>query len=164
MNRRRTAQSAFLNLRTSIVVLVCALAGYSVLNATLLGFFGPQASLKVSGRTLSFAERVSYQRAIEEVYWRHRIWPENHPDQKPPLDSGMSQAQVEKKVADYLRKSQALQDYWQRPITADGGRYNANTDSWTATSITNVPSPRAYHTAVWTGSEMVVWVELTPLD
>jgi len=119
MNRRRTAQSAFLNLRTSIVVLVCALAGYSVLNATLLGFFGPQASLKVSGRTLSFAERVSYQRAIEEVYWRHRIWPENHPDQKPPLDSGMSQAQVEKKVADYLRKSQALQDYWQRPITAE---------------------------------------------
>lgn len=30
-----------------------------------------------------------------------------------------SQAQLEKKVADYLRKSQALQDYWQRPITAD---------------------------------------------
>lgn len=24
---------------------------------------------------LSFAEGVSYQRAIEEVYWRHRIWP-----------------------------------------------------------------------------------------
>src|SRR4029077_11715258 len=25
----------------------------------------------------------------------------------------------EKKVADYLRKSQALEDYWQRPITAE---------------------------------------------
>jgi len=23
--------------------------------------------------TLSFAERVAYQRAIEDVYWRHRI-------------------------------------------------------------------------------------------
>src|SRR6266853_3451913 len=25
-------------------------------------------------RTLTFADRVAYQRAIEEVYWRHRIW------------------------------------------------------------------------------------------
>ena len=31
----------------------------------------------------------------------------------------MSQAQLEKKVTDYLRKSQALKDYWQRPITAE---------------------------------------------
>jgi hypothetical protein len=31
----------------------------------------------------------------------------------------MSQAQLEKKVRDYLRNSQALADYWQRPITAD---------------------------------------------
>jgi hypothetical protein len=31
----------------------------------------------------------------------------------------MSQSQLEKKVADYLRKSQALEDYWQRPITPD---------------------------------------------
>ena len=31
----------------------------------------------------------------------------------------MPRAQVEKKVADYLRKSQALEDQWQRPITAE---------------------------------------------
>jgi hypothetical protein len=31
----------------------------------------------------------------------------------------MSEAQLEKKVADYLRKSQALEDYWQRPLTAE---------------------------------------------
>ena len=31
----------------------------------------------------------------------------------------MSQAQLEKRVSDYLRKSQALEDYWQRPITAE---------------------------------------------
>src|SRR2546421_7212952 len=73
-------------------------------------------------RTLTFAQRVAYQRAIEDVYWRHRIWPRNRgerPDAKPPLDAVMSQAQLEKKVADYLRKSQALADYWQRPITAE---------------------------------------------
>ena len=38
-----------------------------------------------------------------------------------------------------------------------GGRYNPNTDSWTATSTTNAPSSRVPHTAVWTGSEMIVW-------
>ena len=31
----------------------------------------------------------------------------------------MSQAQLEKKVEDYLRNSQALEDYWQRPLTAE---------------------------------------------
>src|SRR5437899_6766205 len=70
-------------------------------------------------RTLSFAERVAYQRAIEGVYWRHRIWPRERPDPKPSLDAVMSQAQLENKVEDYLRKSQALEDYWQRPITAE---------------------------------------------
>src|SRR4029077_3132029 len=41
------------------------------------------------------------------------------PDPKPSLDAVMTQAQLEKKVADYLRNSQALEDYWQRPITAE---------------------------------------------
>jgi hypothetical protein len=30
-------------------------------------------------------------------------------------------------------------------------------DTWTATSTTNAPSARESHTAVWTGSEMIVW-------
>src|SRR5919197_425494 len=79
------------------------------------------AAVKVSrqGTTLTFADRVAYQRAIEEVYWQHRIWPEANPHPKPPLDKVMSQAQIEKKVEDYLRNSQALKDYWQRPITPD---------------------------------------------
>src|SRR4029453_1015861 len=38
-----------------------------------------------------------------------------------------------------------------------GGRYNPNTNSWTATSTTNAPTARSGHTAVWTGSEMIVW-------
>src|SRR5207253_2884267 len=72
-----------------------------------------------SQRTLTFEERVAHQRAIEEVYWSHRIWPEERPDAKPSLDAVMSQAHLEGKVADYLRNSQALEDYWQRPITAE---------------------------------------------
>src|SRR5207249_3442542 len=70
-------------------------------------------------RTLSFADRVAYQRAIEEVYWQHRIWPKEQSGPKPPLEKMMSQAEIEKKVEDYLRNSQALEDYWRRPITPD---------------------------------------------
>src|SRR5215470_20018625 len=61
-----------------------------------------------SARTLSIAERVSYQQAVEEVYWRHRIWPKERPDTKPVLEAVMSKAQLETKVRDYLRKSQLL--------------------------------------------------------
>ena len=68
-------------------------------------------------RQLSFEERVAYQRAIEEVYWRGRIWPADNPQPKPALDAVMPPSEIEAKVADYLRKSQALEDHWQRPIT-----------------------------------------------
>jgi hypothetical protein len=47
------------------------------------------------------------------------MWPKERPDPKPSLEAVMSQAQLEKKVEDYLRKSQALEDYWQRPLTAE---------------------------------------------
>ena len=253
MKRKDTAQSAsvrrsldeggFLNLRASIAVLLCALAGCSVLSATLLGFFRPEASSKFSQRPLSFSERVAYQRAIEDVYWRHRIWPKERRDPKPSLDSVMSQAQMETKVGDYLRDSQALEADWHRPITAeqlqaeldrmaqhtnqpevlrevfaalgndpfviaeclarpvlaegllrnihddyqeplDSRRRSAENqkrkpvaavtgsytlpiistgpngcvdDTWTATSTTSAPAGRSSHTAVWTGSEMIVW-------
>ena len=38
-----------------------------------------------------------------------------------------------------------------------GGKYNPGTDSWTATDITRAPAGRTAHSAVWTGSEMIVW-------
>src|SRR5580765_7814389 len=79
----------------------------------------PGAPTELSQRTLSFEERVAYQRAIEELYWRHRIWPKQRPDPKPSLDAVMSQTQIEKKVEDYLRDSEMLEDYWQRPISAE---------------------------------------------
>src|SRR5205085_832769 len=234
---------------------LCA-AACSVGTGTLLAFLGAEGPSNVSQRTLTFAERVAYQSAIEDVYWRHRIWPDTNPGPKPPLDKVMSQAQIEKKVEDYLRDSQALEDYWQRPITRDqlqaemermashtkqpevlqelfeafgndpfviaeclarpvlaerlangdpvtagvvatplrgvarnvpqargySERHSAQLtvtmaavssanytlpviagpsggciDPWGATSTVNAPTARAYHTAVWTGSEMIVW-------
>jgi hypothetical protein len=67
---------------------------------------------------LTLADRVAYQRAIEEVYWRHRIWPKERPDPKPSLDEVMPSAQLEKKVADYLGKSQLATNQRGSPITA----------------------------------------------
>ncbi len=93
-----------------------------MITGTLLAFFHPEAPTKAShpaAAGLTFAERVAYQRAIEEVYWQHRIWPKENSKPKPSLDEVMSAAQIEKKVEDYLRESQALEDYWQRPITPD---------------------------------------------
>src|SRR5436190_10302455 len=68
-------------------------------------------------RTLTFSDRVAYQYAIEEVYWRHRIWPKENTQPKPPLDEVMSPAEIQKKVEDYLRDSQLLENQWQRPIS-----------------------------------------------
>jgi hypothetical protein len=196
-------------------------------------------------RAFSCAERVAFQRAIEEVYWRHRIWPKENSEPKPSLDVVMPQARLEKKVADYLRDSLVLEDYWQKPITAEQLQaemdrmardtnqpevlrelfealgndpavvaeclarptlaerliadlsaqnqtrhvesprtcevrtisvatmfgqvfYTLPTiadvdgppcidDTWIATSTTNAPDARYRHTAVWTGSEMIIW-------
>src|SRR5882757_397634 len=215
--------------KSESVSLVCALACL-VATGTALPFLRSETAAKVSQRTLTFAERVAYQRAIEDVYWRHRIWPKERPNPKPPLEALMSQAELEKKVHNYLRKSRVLKDHWQRPITAEQlqaemERMAHNTkqpevlrelfsalennpfviaeclarpivaerllakaampqvpvamsarsvnytlpgippapsiactdDTWTATSTTNAPAARSAHTAVWTGSEMIVW-------
>ncbi len=40
---------------------------------------------------------------------------------------------------------------------SSGGRYDPATDTWTPTSSLGTPSSRFGHTAVWTGSGMVVW-------
>jgi len=38
-----------------------------------------------------------------------------------------------------------------------GGRYNPSADSWTATGTATAPAGRDAHTAIWSGSEMIVW-------
>src|SRR5437899_3715144 len=38
-----------------------------------------------------------------------------------------------------------------------GERFNPTTNTWTGTSIANAPAGRYIATAVWTGSEMIVW-------
>ena len=38
-----------------------------------------------------------------------------------------------------------------------GGQYDPDTDTWTPTTTVGAPAVRKEHTAVWTGSEMIVW-------
>src|SRR5436190_11741416 len=120
-----TSQSAFFHPPVLITGLLCTsitcflVTATSTATASKLAVLRREAPENASQRTLSFAERVSYQRAIEDVYWRHRIWPKENPNPKPSLDAVMSQPQLEKKVADYLRSSQVLEDHWHRPLTAE---------------------------------------------
>lgn len=118
MKKKGTTQSGSF----TVQLVLCSAAVCSLITGTPLAFFHPETPAKGSHRAvagLTFAERVAYQRAIEEVYWRHRIWPTSNASAKPPLDKVMSQAEIAKKVEDYLRDAQALEDYWQRPITPD---------------------------------------------
>ncbi len=237
MKKSTTSESGSFSPRLLVAILLCMGVACSMVSATLsttagkVSFLRSEATAKASQRTLSFAERVSYQRAIEDVYWRHRIWPKENPYPKPSLDTVMTQAQLEDKVADYLGKSRALQDKRQQPITANqlqdemdrmaqdtkqpevlhelfealgndpfviaeclarpmlaerllaseqltqtsrsheqvvtaSGNYTlpfisdagaCSDNIWTATSTINAPGARAFHTAVWTGVEMIVW-------
>src|SRR6266436_374651 len=243
MHKQFLSHSIFVNLRRLAILLFCGVT-CSMLTGTLLGFLSPESASNSSVRTLTFAERVEYQRAIEDVYWRHRIWPKENPDPKPALNKVMSQTQLEKKVEDYLYDSQVLEDNRQRPLTAqqlqaemdrmaqhtrqpevlnelfealgndpfviaeclarpvlserlvadlsaqDKTKLSHSTrtkelsrismaaastnaayalpkvregdspcidGTWAPTSLTNVPSSRDAHTAVWTGTEMIVW-------
>jgi N-acetylneuraminic acid mutarotase len=223
-------------------------------NNTAFGVNGHDSAAPVAASairkvpTLTFSDRVAFQRAIEEVYWRHRIWPKENSRPKPLLDEVMSAEQIEQKVEDYLRDSQALEHYWQKPIApeqlqaemeriaghtkqpevlrelfellgndpfviaeclarpvlterlvaglsahdkdqrfallrtqAAGSKFNITPlgkatyalpeisgpdvcidDTWTPTSLISAPAGRLGHTAVWTGSEMIVWGGFNP--
>lgn len=42
-------------------------------------------------------------------------------------------------------------------VEGDGAAYDPVTDTWRSLSASDAPSPRSLHSAVWTGSEMIVW-------
>ncbi|HEX7955825.1 MAG TPA: hypothetical protein VF508_02725, partial [Pyrinomonadaceae bacterium] len=91
-----------------ILALACLTAG--------LSSFTSQAA---AARTLTLEERVAHQRAVEEVYWRHTVWPSENKGPKPSLDEVMPLAATRAKVEDTLRKSQALAQQWGRPVSPE---------------------------------------------
>jgi N-acetylneuraminic acid mutarotase len=96
-----------------LVALGCAASG--------LAPFTPRSKAQgtAAARTLSFDERVAYQRAVDEVYWRHTVWPEEGPAPKPSFDAVVTREQTAAKVEDVLRKSEALARRWGRPVSPE---------------------------------------------
>ena len=80
---------------------------------------GAVSSVASSDRTLSFERRLEYHRRLEEVYWKHRIWPAANPGQKPPLAGVLPAEAIRERVATYLKKSAALGTVWSRPLTGE---------------------------------------------
>ena len=128
MKRERKIRGYIIRSAAVAVVFSCAIVGFTSafsLPGRWLGLPSRSgmpirpAGLATQTKTLTFADRVAYQRVIEEVYWRHRMWPKENAGPKPSLDKVLSHAQIEKKVEDYLRNSQVLADYWQQPITPE---------------------------------------------
>ena len=74
------------------------------------------ASAIVARQPLTYQERVKAQEAIERVYYTHRIWPKENREPKPPFEKMVAKAEIEAKVTDYLKKCEALDRLWQKPI------------------------------------------------
>ena len=79
---------------------------------------GSNASHAAS-RSLTIEERVQAQIAIERVYWQHRSWPRENAAPKPSFESMMPASIIQARVEAYLRKSNALETVWRRPITGE---------------------------------------------
>ena len=70
----------------------------------------------LAARDLTFEQRVEAQKAIERVYWNHRLWPAQNPRAKPPLETVLPTDAIRARVQDYLKKSEALETFWGRPV------------------------------------------------
>ena len=64
-------------------------------------------------RYVTFEERVKAQRAIERVYFSHRISPSRR------FEDHVSDAVLRQKVTTYLLQSSALGEYWSSPVTGE---------------------------------------------
>ena len=71
-----------------------------------------------SKQGLTLAERVECLRAIEGVYWRHRIWPAQNLQPKPDLAQVVTEEELARRAEDSLRMTTALRSRYHREITA----------------------------------------------
>jgi hypothetical protein len=74
----------------------------------LVAAFVLAASLPAGAHPLTFEERVEARRAIEAVYWKHRIWPRENPGEKPALSAVLSEEALEAKVKESLRGAEKI--------------------------------------------------------
>jgi len=67
---------------------------------------------------LSFEDRVYYQTEIEKLYYQNRTWPKENPTLKPAFSEILTQQIIQERVLDSLKKSAALEKYWDTSIGA----------------------------------------------
>ncbi len=67
---------------------------------------------------LTVNELVDCRTQVEDVYWRHRIWPESNTTPKPPLAAVLPREAIAAQVETMLGKAAALKERWHRPITS----------------------------------------------
>ena len=70
-------------------------------------------------RPLRIEERMQCMESIEHVYWKHRIWQKDNPAPKPPFSSVVNPDYMRRKVEGSLKKSNALESFWKKPVTAE---------------------------------------------
>ena len=104
------------NAPRAVITLVLLSIGSCLITGETL--FASLAAANIPHKELTFTERVAYQRAIEEVLWRHRIWPKENSRPKPSLGAMISSAQLQKKVEDYLHESELAAKKRDWPISA----------------------------------------------
>src|SRR6266478_1808630 len=102
MKKKSATHSAFFSPRVLIVFLLCSAAACPILIPIRSGlaFVQAQAPSNTSQRTLTFEERVSYQRAIEEVYWRR------------PITANQLQAEMNR-MATHTKQPEVLQELFE---------------------------------------------------
>ena len=74
-------------------------------------------SSNIKTNALSMEDMIACQRAIDEVYYRHRIWPKENTTPKPSFQEVVTEEVLRGKVEDYLHKTNALQKFWNKVIT-----------------------------------------------
>jgi len=79
----------------------------------VLALASPVEAGKAGGRTLTFAERVAAQEAIERVYYSHQV------GATQPFEDAIPRVVLEEKVDTYLKESAALEAFWKTPVTAE---------------------------------------------
>jgi len=72
-----------------------------------------------AAREISLDERAAAAKAIEQVYYSHRTWPEANSEPKPPLDAIAPEAAFRSRVLLALRESARLEAIRRRPPTGD---------------------------------------------
>ena len=106
------------------------------------------------------ARPVLTQRLVTELKNEERVQLTTVAWLRDPLRSGIATAEMQapKDVAaiDSIAKAVQVNRPYQLPVIARPSGVCTD-DTWTPTTLTNAPVARDTHTAVWTGTEMIVW-------